>query len=113
MTFALEAQVNNVSAAEERFKAEARLSRRAAVEFGFHVIVGAVLCVTILLAAGGVAWVGEWLQHRIHLHPIAVAGLKIVEHTMTTMDSLLCVVYLVRTGYTFLRNLFSHDARNP
>lgn len=113
MTFALEAQVKNVSAAEERFKAEARLSRRAAFEFGCHVIVGAVLYLTILLAAGGVSWVGEWLQHSIHLHPYAVAGLKIVEHTMTTMDSLLCVVYLVRTGYTFLRNLFSHDARNP
>lgn len=105
-------QMSNVSAAEERFKAEARLSRRAAIDFGFHVIVGAVLYLTILAAAAGVSWMGEWFHERAHLHPIASGGLKVVEHVLLCSDALLCVVYLVRTGYTFLRNLFSHDARN-
>jgi radical SAM superfamily enzyme with C-terminal helix-hairpin-helix motif len=103
--------MNDMSAAEQRFRAEARLSRRAAFDFGIHVIVGVVLYLTIFAAAVGVSVAGERFQEMAHLHRVAILGLKVVEHVLSFSDALLCVVYLFRTGYTFLRNLFSHDAR--
>jgi hypothetical protein len=103
--------MNDVSAVEERFKAEARLSRRAAIDFGLHVIVGAVLYLILFATAAGVSWTGEWFQARTNLHPVATAGLMVVEHIVLYIDALLFVVYLARTGYTFLRILFGHDTR--
>jgi hypothetical protein len=104
--------MNNVSAVEERFKAKARVSRRAAIEFGLHVIVGAVFYLMLFATAAGVSWAGEWIQARTNLHPVAIAGLMVVEHIILYIDALLCVLYLARTGYTFLRILFGHDTRN-
>lgn len=103
---------DNMSATEARSKAAARFWRAAALNLALHFVVGTILYVAIFAAAAGVSWTGEWFEARTHLHPVAKLGLMVVENVLTVCDVLLCVVYLLRTSYTFVCDLFSHDARH-
>ena len=73
-------------------------------DFAVHVAVGTLLFVVIACPAVGLAFGICWLQ-GLEVDPMILLGLKVAAYVLFATDLLLFIVFLVKTGIRFARNI--------